>query len=163
MEPIEFRYRPGVFKMLIVLLPLAALSHGMGQLALTNDRGLVLNHILHFSPNGATILYWLITALFAALMVFPLMGIFSSLSDRGFLRLTETELHVPQGLWLTNHKIPYGSIYRVALLRTDRYSCLQIMYENKQADINPSWLPTGAFDQVCKVITERTNPGRKAF
>ncbi len=32
----------------------------MGNVALTDDRGLILNRIIEFSPQGATIFYWVV-------------------------------------------------------------------------------------------------------
>ena len=55
-------------------------------MALTNNRGLVLNGILHFSPTGATIFYAVCSAICFAVLAFTSLSLIRRIAFRNQLR-----------------------------------------------------------------------------
>ena len=71
-----------------VKLLLCALVGGPGSayMALTNDRGLVLNGFLHFSPIGATIFYAVCSVICFAVLAFAGLSLVRRIAFRNELR-----------------------------------------------------------------------------
>lgn len=70
MDEIRFRYGPTPRSQIEALLIAAAGALFMTFQALTNDRGLVINRIIHLGATGATIFYLVVAVLFWIMAVY---------------------------------------------------------------------------------------------
>jgi hypothetical protein len=59
--------------LLVCLVLFGASSFYMGWKALNNTRGLIINHMIHLSPEGASIFYWSMAALSALIAVVSIL------------------------------------------------------------------------------------------
>ena len=72
MNEVRIPYKPNKIIFLLAIAFFGACAGIMGNVAATNNRGLTLNRIFEFSPQDATIFYWVITG---AALVFVLVGL----------------------------------------------------------------------------------------
>jgi len=92
LDEIAYPYKPKPGKMLIVVVVFfGAGALLLGHEALTNDRGLILNGIIHFDTQGATIFYWCVAGVSAAFTACGLMATLFGLFSNQSLSLSETE------------------------------------------------------------------------
>jgi hypothetical protein len=159
-EPVEFPYKPKAGLGLLCVSLFGCGAYFARQEALTNSRGLILDHIFYFDVHGATIFYWIMTALSASFVPLGLIIIISSITSSAVLRLTETNLHVPPGIFQRSRAIPFSAIFRIRLIQVKRQHCLEIQSESKKIFIKKDLLPFGAFEQVCTIVAERTKAGQ---
>ena len=99
-------------------------------------------------------------ALSTLFVVFGLTAITSSMTSKGTLRLTGTDLQVPQGILQRTRKIPFSAIRHVGLIEARGHRFLQVRSEGRKVSINRSWLPDGVFEQVCRILEEQTKTGQ---
>ncbi len=96
MQEVRIPYRPN--KLLFVG---AILLFGFGSvffchLAATNDRGLILNGIIRFSSQGATVFYWVLFAISSSFVAVGLAALVSSLMVKREIVLTATSISSPK-------------------------------------------------------------------
>lgn len=159
-SPVEFPYRPKIGKLLFGILFFGVSAFSLWHAALTNDRGLIINGIIHFDIHGATVFYSIMAALSVLFVVFALTAIISSLTSSGRLRLTDTGVHFPHGIFQRTCKIPFSAILHLRLIQARGHRFLEIQCADRKISIIRGWLPDGAFEQVCRIVAERTNAGQ---
>ena len=139
----SFPYKPRLVPMLVAILFFGFCGWFMNQTANTNDRGLILEHLIHFSPEGATLFYraiaW-VSFMFVALAVF--VGLPQTFLDRRLV-LEPDSILVPRGLWSTQRvRIPLDSIREVQMATYRRkYHFITIYHDGGKCKINASHLP----------------------
>lgn len=63
MNEVRIPYMPNKTIFILAIFFFLACAGVMGNVAASNDRGLILNRIIEFSPQGAAIFYWVIRLL----------------------------------------------------------------------------------------------------
>jgi hypothetical protein len=162
-EPIEYIYKPKIGGVVLGLFFFGGISFAFGRMALTNDRGLILNGF-HLGLQGANIFYWLIAAAsggFTALCVLGLAAAFLGKND-GVLRLTETGLEIPQGVLKKTRTVPFTEMSQIKVHIISGQHFLVIQQGQKKVQISQSALPdSAAWEHVCKTIAERAAKGAR--
>jgi hypothetical protein len=157
LDEIEYPYRPKPGKMLR-----AGFFFGAGALLLayeaaTNDRGLILNGIIHFEMDGATTFYWCAAAVCAAFAAVGFMGILFGLFSNQSLILSDTELSAPK--WLLspdNTVVPLSSIVRLELKSVRTLHFLSVHHRGGKLTIQAANLPDeDAFATICARLADR--------
>ena len=97
--PHSYRYKPKATTTLICILFFGLCTAVLGVKAASNDRGLILNGILTFSEQGASIFYWILTALSFGFVVIGLLVIIQRATGTLNLELSENELKIPSGFF----------------------------------------------------------------
>jgi hypothetical protein len=95
--PKTYPYNPKATTIILCILFFGACTAVLGWNAVTNDRGLILNGIFTFSEGGASIFYWILSALS---MGFVLIGILLTIQramGSVSLEITQTALRIPHG------------------------------------------------------------------
>ncbi len=78
----EYPYRPKPLNMLGSGLLFAAGGLFMAHQALTNDRGLIIEHLIRLSPLGTTIFFWCCTVFCGWLAVLGIIGFFAGVTSK---------------------------------------------------------------------------------
>jgi hypothetical protein len=148
MKIIDHPYKPKAWAMALASLFFAAIAAMLAHEAMTNDRGLVLNGIIHFSESGATTFYWCIAALSALFVAVGVPAFFLSLTSSHRLVLTDARVSAPKfGFSREPTVVPLSSIIGLDLQEIHRQRMLHIRHKAGRLTIMQSWLPDkAAFD-----------------
>jgi hypothetical protein len=159
-EYIEYPYRPrpGVMLKACCFFGLGALL--LAHEASTNDRGLILNGIIHFDLEGATTFYWWMTALCAVMALIGFMGILIGLFSNQYLQISDTELSAPKSiLSLANTTIPLSSVVRLKLRSVRNQHFLEVYHDSGKLTITAGNLPdAAAFNSICGRLADLLDP-----
>lgn len=158
-EPTEYPYKPKIGGLVMGGLVFGGIAIAWARLALINDRGLILNGIFHFGITGANVFYWILAAACGGLAALCVLGLASSVMAKSgsVLRLTATGLQIPHGFLKRIHEVPFSEMAQVKLHLISGQRFLVIQHGQKKVTIIQSALPdNAAWEQVCKIITERT-------
>lgn len=111
MNTLSYDYKPKLWLMLVVVAFFGACAAIVGNLAITNDRGLILNRIIELSPSSATIFYLVMCILAIGFVVIGCIGIIRSLSTPKKVVLGDTSISAPKShLSKKIVTIPYDEI-----------------------------------------------------
>lgn len=156
MDYVEYPYKPKPGKMFAAFFFFGAGTIILAHRALTNDRGLVLNGIIHFDIDGATTFYWCITALSGAMAGLGLMLVLIGLTSNQTLSLSDEELSAPK--WLlspSNTIVPLSSILRLELKSVRNLHFLSVHHRGGKLTIQAQKLPDAdAFAEVCARLAD---------
>jgi hypothetical protein len=157
LDTLEFPYKPKPRIMLIGALLFAALGGFAAMEAMTNERGLVLERLIHLSPQGATIFYWSLAAACALLVPLGLASFAAGFVGRRYVRLTSTELSAPRFAWSkSNTVVALADILDIAVQSVQKQRFLHVHYRGGRLTINQSFLPSrDAFEQLREAIVAR--------
>lgn len=155
---LEFEFRPKFGMPFLAIFVLGGFGISLAFTALANDRGLILNHLIKFSVQGATIVYGVMSAVFIYITVLGIIALIFSFLARGriYIRLTPSDMYVLQGLLKKKiHRIQFKEITELTIreMRGHRFLCIK--YPNGNINIPQSTLPTQEdFDKVLRFIVE---------
>ena len=144
--------------------------------ASTNHRGLILNHIWHFTPDQATTFYWTIGGITGVVSVLFSLSFLRDLIAPQYFELTETEMRMYRSSFAMGMtKVPYAAITGVSeRIVTSRASGktrligLDVRFSNRSVRIIPGRLPNKqAYLEVIqflanRAITSRSNPALRS-
>ncbi|MBW2242657.1 MAG: hypothetical protein JRH01_11790 [Deltaproteobacteria bacterium] len=135
--------------------PSIALTLGFLTLALTNQKGLILQGVLKLTPANATLFYSVVSA-WMGLAIFPTACALAWkriwLSQRvGFV---EEGILLPSGFWSADEVlIPYLQLAEAAVVEIGSERLLTLSFPGRCFRIGSSWLPSEqAFDQVLERV-----------
>lgn len=131
----------------------------MGNVALNNDRGLILNRVIELSQQSATIFYWVIT--FAAL-VFVLAGLMiliTSLTSNREIIITASSITAPKnGFSKLSITVNYVDITNINTQIVQKTKILNIVHRNGKLSIANSILPNkAAFEELVSQLQIKVN------
>jgi hypothetical protein len=157
MDTLEYRYKPKPWVMLATMLFFAAAGAFLAMEAFTNERGLVIQRIIHLSPQGATITYWCLAGICALFAIVGLAGFIAGLVSRQYLRLTMTEISAPKFAWSRTHTIVrLKEITDISVQSVQNQRFLNLRYPGGKLSITQSFLPTpAAFEEIHRTIVSR--------
>jgi hypothetical protein len=90
MEEKIYPYKQDVWVGLFSTLLCGSIAYFLLQMGITNNRGLIINGA-RLASQDATTLYWLLSVISAIALVYSLLGLISSFSDR-FITLSQDSL-----------------------------------------------------------------------
>lgn len=96
MSNIRYPYKPKLFLVIGCMLFFGVGSYFFGQIAIENDRGLILYRIIELSSTGATIFLWVMTAILALLSVLGVVFLFKGIRSKNELILTDQYIQAPK-------------------------------------------------------------------
>lgn len=163
-DRLEFVYQPKRIALFFITLILGMATLWMAHVAYTNDRGLVLNHIIPFSVNGATVFYWVIAALCLGFTLWLFAAFLSAVifGKRVFLQLGETELHATNSMIRTELRTtPYSEITGLGIQELKGKQSLIIRHLSGKITLNCSqFKDKEEFIKVCQFIAAKSQIGK---
>jgi len=131
----------------------------MGRNAMVNERGLIINGLIHLEPSGATIFYWCMAALSAVFVVVAVPAFFVGLLSSQHVILTSTEISAPKfGFSGKATVVKLSDIKSLSVQEIQKERFLNIQHANGNLSINASFLPDkAAFEELCSTLAERVS------
>jgi hypothetical protein len=154
MTTFDYPYKPKLGASVGALLISSMVAVGFWSDALTNDRGLIIDGVIHLSAHGATVFYWVGAVLMGSM---TLMGgpvlVLSALRGHRIV-LTSTTLAVPKAGYSSQATtIPLTDIQRLWLQTTYKQQLLHIYHRGGKLTVVRSWLPSNAaFEALCSEL-----------
>ena len=158
----QYDYGPKWTVILFCALFFGAGALVLGAQANGNDRGLIINGIVELSPGGATIFYWVLTALSIGFVVVAGLLAIVRLTLHQRIGLTETCLTIPRSRW-SREEIPvlFDDVLDLSTSESAGQRFLKIVHKGGTFTLIASMLPKKEnFDQICAVVTRGVNAGR---
>lgn len=139
-----YNVKPGLTLVVISILGIGAFISA--NEAWHNDQGLVINHIIHLSPKGATIFYWAMTALMIPLLFGFILGLVRGLSQNLQVVLTNQSIKAPKNGFSRKYvTIPYKEVIDLNVMQYEvwkkAWSVLVIESNNQKIHISSMMLP----------------------
>ena len=149
-EQLEFPYKANAWTMLAGMAFFGACAAGMASAALNNDRGLLLNGIIEFTPDGATRFYGAIAIVSALFVVGAIMMLVLSFTSPGSVRLTAAELYAPgTGFGRKPKAIPLHEIVDIGVQTIQRQRFMNVYHRGGKLSLAQSMLPSKeAFEEL---------------
>ncbi len=159
MNEVRIPYKPNKFMFLLVVAFFGACAGIMGNVAITNDKGLILNRVFEFSPQGATIFYWVITGLSLVFVLVGLLALAKSVTTKREIVISETSLTSPKSIYSKiDVTVNFSDITNVTLQTIQKTKILNIEYLGGKLSIPNSMLPNKqAFEELVSLLQTRVN------
>ncbi len=139
----EYTYKPPLITMILAALFFLACASVAYYMASTNDRGLILWHLIKLDLQGATIFYWGLFVCSILFVIVGAMGAFRSITNPGTLRLGEYEITFPCGFMARDcARIQYDQIKSLSEMKTSGQTILTINTRDKKYSIVQGHLPS---------------------
>jgi hypothetical protein len=162
----EFPYRP---RWGIILACAAFFTAGgfvLRSAALSNDRGLTIEHLITLSPENATIFYWVLCVVSFGFVLLALVLSVLRILNPQKLAFSADGLFAPKRPWSAHAGfIPYNTIVSVSTTQVGRHEFLNIIHSAGKQNISASMLDSPlAFEDVCEELERRLKAaGRSAM
>lgn len=150
-----YPYRPKWYMMALATLFFTACAFGLSLVAIGNDKGLVINHLIHLGPIGATLFYWVLVIASLGFVVFGLLGIRTAMTSQESLTIDSDSVSFPRGVSSRElTRLKFSEIAVVRLVKVSGQEMLELTpYEGRKQTIVRSWLPNkDAFDEVILAV-----------
>lgn len=128
------------------------------HLALTQNRGVVINHVIHLSPTVASGLAWLFAICLTLLMGPLALMVWSALAGRQEVRLFDNRLEAPKGMFSKDKVvIAHEAIKRIHRQALGEHRGLHIEHRHGRLSLNANMLPKPSdIDDIHRWLLERT-------
>jgi hypothetical protein len=158
---LEFPYKPKAHVMLLVAGFFALCGAVLAHVAQTNDRGLLLWHVIHFETEGATVFYWVLAGISGIFVLLGMLGFARSVfaTEPQVLKLTPEEIIVPPSLFrFENQQVRWRDVTRITLQEVNGQHLLHLHHgDRKKLTIARSILPDrSAWDTVLAYAASKT-------
>ena len=159
MTEVRFPYKPNAMIFFLAIGFFGVCAGILGAVAISNDKGLVINRLIEMSPESATNFYWVITVLSVALVLLGLAGLVKSISSNREIVLTENSITAPKNLFSkTDVSIEFANITGIDVQTIQKTKLLNISHLNGKLSIPNNMLPDKeAFENLVSQFTSRVN------
>ncbi len=159
MNEVRIPYKPNKIIFLLVVAFFGACAGIMGNVAATNDRGLILNRIFELSSQGATIFYWVITGSALVFILVALFALAKSITSKREIVISKTSLTSPKsGFSKIDVTVNFSDITNVTLQTVQKTKILNIEYIGGKLSIPNSMLPNKqAFEELVSLLEARVD------
>jgi len=153
----EYEYRPRWSIIILGVLFFALCAAMMGSAAVDNDRGLIINGIIRFGLDGATVFYWVLAAFSAGFVVLFIFLAYHRLTFQQRLVFGPAAMTGPASRWSKQERqIAYRDITGLSMTTFRGQKFLYIAHPDGKYTIAATMLPSGkAFSEVCELLTSR--------
>ncbi len=132
----SYRLRPRLPMMLFCMLFFGSCAAFMGHRAANNDVGLILNGVLEFGVDGATIFYWVVAGVSAAFVMVAAVALMAASMKSRYVSLTADAIQVSPTLWSNKQRtIAYADATDVARRNVAGQESLIIQAPNTKIEI----------------------------
>jgi hypothetical protein len=126
-----------------------------GYRARVNDRGLILNGILTFSPSGATLFYWVLTAMSVGMVIAGFLALIGQSLGSATLEITESTIRIPRGLLKTKvHEVQFAEVRDLSEVEIHGRGFFYLHTCQGKYYVNSTLLPSKeAYEEVKRLIS----------
>ena len=161
-KSITLDYRPPPGKLGVVIVACAAAALFMQHVAATNDRGLIINGLIHLGPEGATIFYWCAAIVSAACAAWCLLVFVPQVFIRRQIVLEEDAITLPgTGFSTKGYRIPWDEIEGATRRTYQKVTYLKVRHRGRRFAVNSAWLPSNLdVETIETYLTRKCGPFR---
>lgn len=164
-ETIDYLYRPRIRRLLLGILTCSIGTAWAGTEALTNKRGMLVDHLFLFSPHATTLFFWVVTACCVVGCVLLSYFLLAALTQDRWLSLSGTDVVIPKPFSDGIITIPIKEIQHLAVqtVRTRRHQSrfLILTHQKGKATLNEAYFPQDRdFDDFIEILRDRLRPKR---
>ncbi|HFC05084.1 MAG TPA: hypothetical protein ENJ55_05200 [Rhizobiales bacterium] len=151
-------YRVQTGKLLMGLLFTMLLAGFMAWVAMTNDAALTINGIFRFSQSGATIFYWVLSAINAAAAIHFFLNLFATANHNGELTLSANSITLPPTVYSSAPKtVNFRDIQKIKGWSVNGQAFLEIHHTRGKVRLMQSMLPNKeTFMQIAGFLQARS-------
>jgi hypothetical protein len=140
--PCTYPYKAKPRSLFLGSLLFGGVAYFFANQALTNDRGMIIEHLITLDTAGATIAWWVLAALSAGFVVIALISGINGLLHPKVLRINVDSIELPHGLFQRLFaRIPYSSITRISETEVHKQKFLYLHTGNKKYALTCGLLP----------------------
>jgi hypothetical protein len=153
----EYPYKPSWMTIVCLGVFFGLCSVGFGYLASNNQRGLIINGLIEFSPENATLLYWLLWFVCVSFVVLAGVVAIMRVVLPQRVVVTQTALILPKSRWSSEEiSIQYQAIISLATSEVSGQRFLHVAHSSGKHYVNSSFLPSkAAFEEICEMLAKR--------
>ena len=156
-DVLEISYRLNRSKMLLMAGAFALSAIGLVYFAVTNDRGLILFHLITLSQIQATLFYWAMSGVSGWVTVMAVIALTTGVTDRDHqIRLTPDEFTAPQGFFRRRPvTVPLYAIYKTRVHSANGTRYLNLKTVHGRINISRRDIGPAAFEELCAALDSR--------
>lgn len=156
----RYSYKPGWMPIIGGGLFFGACAAVLCNVAMTNEKGLVLNGIITLSLASATVFYWSLTLASLLFVLGAVAMAWLRINTSHEIKLTHDALVAPRSLWTSQYSsIPFSEIDELIEQNISGQRLLSIVPKSqKKLTIAGSHLPSKHdFEEFQRILAERVN------
>lgn len=159
MNEIRIPYKPNKIIFIVIITFFAICAYLIGNIASTNDSGIIINRIFEFSIQNTTIFYWIMSG---ASSLFVVTGVFvlikSIVSDREIV-ISETSITSPKsGFSKLDIMVNFSDITNITIQTIQKTKILNIEHTNGKLSIPNNMLPSNqVFEELFLKLNSKIN------
>lgn len=163
METLKYAYKPKIMTMMLGVIFFGACSAVLYNEAATNDRGVIIDHIITLDTGQATLFFWCLFGASVVMTLGALLGVVKGMTSTHTLIMDDSTIRFPKSpLSDTLVTVPFRDITDMTMVQMRNQRWLRITYSGKKVNLNRSMLPNNAvFDKVCNALAERVESARR--
>lgn len=158
MTTLSYDYKPKAWIMLLAVVFFGICTVVIGNMAINNDRGLILNRLFEFSQSGAAVFYWILTICCVGLTLAGIWGVLNSFGTPKQVVLSEASITAPKSA-VSNViiEIPYAEVFDIVDQKVQKQVFLVVHGQNTKITIAKSALADNEeFEQMRNALIERS-------
>jgi hypothetical protein len=155
-EPLRFLHKPKLGVMAGVSVFFAVCAVVLWHRASTNQRGLILWHVIDLGAGSATAVYWCLVIMSIAFALTGLAGVAQALGRPQYVVLDDDAIELPPTLrrW-SKRRVPYASVHAVELWSVNGLEGLRILHKGGADGIAKAMLDDAAFVEIERELRAR--------
>ena len=159
MQEIRYPYKPKTIIFVLIIALSGTAAAVLAYIAATNDRGLILNGIIEFSENGATIFYWCLAGAAVLFIVFGSIILVKGITSKKEVIATQEDIAAPKsGVSNKIITISYSEIIDLDIQKVQGQRFLTIFYSEGKLSIPQSMLPNKkAFEELADFVANKVS------
>lgn len=159
MESIRYPYRAAPGALLMWWLFSTGAMLFMGYMGCTNDRGMVIDNLIHLDTPGATCVYWLFCVLSLWMVSKAAMASWVTFRVKPLLELTADYIQAPTASTsATLSRVDFDSIQALRLGKHRNHRFLEVRHGGETLRVSEQLLPDPeAFEHVVQTIHQRVS------
>lgn len=157
MNEVKFPYKPNLVIFILSSVIMVSIAAGLVYIAKTNEQGLILNRIIEFSAEGATLFYWCLAVASTALALFSVLALMSILITKKEIILSSHSISAPKsGISKKIITINFRDVTDVNIQSVQKQKFLNIVHQNGKLTIPQSMLPNKKlFEELTELVVSR--------
>jgi len=159
MEEIRFPYKPKLIPAILAILLFGGAAIFMTHQAMNNDRGLILNGIIKFSVEGATVFYWALAVFSTILPFLGLLTIIQSLTVKREITIRKNNFTSPKNSFSSKEiTMNFLEISDIHIQEIQKNKSL-VIFDGKEKLIIPEQMLSDkkSFEQLSIIISEKAS------
>ena len=124
------------------------------HLGVTNDRGLIINGLIHLSPSGAKVFYWVLALASFAFVLAAAFIAYVRLTTTQRIAVTADGMLFPAGRWTAREcHVPFDSITALKHIEVHGQVFLYVYADGLRYTVVKDMLPAkGDFDDIASML-----------